>query len=83
MESSISKKSLMMGKESTEESRKEMSKSPGAPSPVAKATIFCFQPLRFKDTSNSRRQSLSYSTTASLFRRVCKGMPPLQFGRLV
>src|ERR1700722_847891 len=49
-------RSLMMGKESTEESKKEMSRRPGAPSPPANAMIFCFQPLRLSDNRNSRRQ---------------------------
>src|SRR5580700_6241228 len=52
------RRSLMIGKESTEESRKEMSRSPGAPSPPANATIFCFQPFRLSDNRNSRRQPL-------------------------
>src|SRR5271167_790721 len=39
-------RSLMMGNERTEESKNEISKRPGAPSPLAKAIIFCFQPLR-------------------------------------
>src|SRR6267143_6966418 len=47
MDSSISSRSLITGNVSTEESRKEMRKSPGAPSPVANATIFCFHPLKF------------------------------------
>jgi len=47
IESSISSKSLMTGKVSTDESRNEIRNKPGAPSPPAKNTIFCFQPLRF------------------------------------
>src|SRR5271165_31260 len=47
MESWISSKSLITGNVSTEESRNEMRKSPGAPRPPANATIFCFHPLNF------------------------------------
>src|SRR5882762_4461633 len=47
MDSSINSKSLITGNVSTEESRKEIRKSPGAPSPVANATTFCFHPLKF------------------------------------
>src|SRR6516164_4689258 len=46
MLSSISSKSLITGNVKIEESRKEIRNSPGAPSAPAKATIFCFQPLR-------------------------------------
>src|SRR6202795_5131059 len=45
MESSINSKSLMIGNVSTDESRKEIRNSPGAPSVPANATIFCFHPL--------------------------------------
>src|SRR5882724_4906161 len=38
----ISSRSLMMGKVSTDESRNEISSSPGPPSVVANATIFTF-----------------------------------------
>src|SRR6267378_7874155 len=47
MDSSISSRSLITGNVSTDESRKEIRKSPGAPSPVANATTFCFHPLKF------------------------------------
>src|SRR6267143_2787324 len=47
MDSSISSKSLITGNVSTDESRKEIRKSPGAPSPAANATTFCFHPLKF------------------------------------
>jgi hypothetical protein len=43
----MSSRSLITGNVSTEESRKEIRKSPGAPSPVANATTFCFHPLKF------------------------------------
>src|SRR5271154_3327879 len=46
-QSSISSKSLITGNVRTEESRKEMRNNPGAPRPPAKATTFCFHPLRF------------------------------------
>src|SRR5215469_3794034 len=42
---SMSSRSLMTGKVSTEESKNEIRNSPGAPSAPANATIFCFQPL--------------------------------------
>src|SRR5277367_713068 len=45
-----------MGNESTDESKKEMRNSPGAPSPLAKATTFCFQPFRFTNNRNSQSQ---------------------------
>src|SRR5580698_8085865 len=51
-------RSLIMGNERTDESRKEMRKSPGAPSPLAKAIIFCFQLFRFTNNRNSHRQLL-------------------------
>jgi hypothetical protein len=47
MDNSISSKSLITGNVSTEESKKEIRKSPGAPSPPANATTFCFHPLKF------------------------------------
>src|SRR6266436_6008126 len=53
MESSMSSRSLIIGNVSTEESRKEIRKSPGAPSPPAKATIFCFHPLKLVAKGNS------------------------------
>src|SRR5271165_4816163 len=46
MESSMSRRSLMMGKLRTEESRNEIRKRPGAPRVPAKVTSFCFQPDR-------------------------------------
>src|SRR3979490_1067094 len=46
MESLINSKSLMTGNVSTEESRKEIRKSPGAPSPLANASTFCFHALK-------------------------------------
>src|ERR1700688_161657 len=49
MESSINNKSLITGNVSTEESRNEIRKSPGAPSPPANATIFCFHAPSFED----------------------------------
>jgi hypothetical protein len=42
----------MTGNVSTDESRNEIRKSPGAPSPPANATTFCFHP--FKLGSNQR-----------------------------
>src|SRR5207244_3953012 len=53
MDNSISNKSLMIGNVSTEESRKEIRKSPGAPSPPANATIFCFHPFKLVAKRNS------------------------------
>src|SRR5579864_108137 len=53
-----------MGNESTEESRKEISSKPGAPSPPANATTFCFQPFRFKDNPHSRSQLFRLGVTA-------------------
>src|SRR6267378_6388233 len=55
MDSSISSRSLITGNVSTEESKKEIRKSPGAPSPAANVTTFCFHPLKFygKDTFSS------------------------------
>jgi hypothetical protein len=38
---------LITGNVSTDESRNEMRKSPGAPSPLANATTFCFHPFKF------------------------------------
>jgi len=46
MANSISRRSLITGNVSTDESKKEIKKSPGAPSAPANPTIFCFQPLR-------------------------------------
>src|SRR5450432_4015626 len=40
---SINRRSLITGNVSTDESRKEIRKRPGAPSVPANATIFCFQ----------------------------------------
>src|SRR5260370_16196077 len=57
MENSISSKSLITGNVSTDESRKEIRKSPGAPSPLANATTFCFHPLKLDGTRYSSRQS--------------------------
>lgn len=54
----------MMGNESTEESKKEIRKRPGAPSPPAKATIFCFQPFKFK---GNRHPSLECGSPAAAF----------------
>jgi hypothetical protein len=45
MASSISNRSLITGNVSTDESRKEIRKSPGAPRTPANATIFCFHAL--------------------------------------
>src|SRR4029077_16603276 len=42
---SISNRSLITGNVSTDESRKEIRKSPGAPRTPAKATLFCFHAL--------------------------------------
>src|SRR6184192_1096872 len=53
MDNSISSRSLMIGNVSTEESRNEIRKSPGAPSPPANATIFCFHPFRLVAKRNS------------------------------
>src|SRR5438309_366460 len=53
MESSISSRSLMTGNVSTEESRKEIRRSPGAPSPPANATTFCFHPFKLVANRNS------------------------------
>src|SRR5713226_2371129 len=83
MESSISSRSLMTGNVSTEESRNEMRKSPGAPSPPAKATTFCFHPLRLDGTRHSSNQrsllvgaqpaaaGAPFDTTANLSRQLC------------
>src|SRR5271156_522574 len=76
MESWMRSRSLMMGKESTEESRKEMRNRPGAPSPLAKAIIFCFHPLRVNATRNSRLQPFLSRKTATLLRRACKKTHP-------
>ncbi len=46
----------MIGNVSTEESRKEIRKSPGAPSPLANATTFCFHPLKLVAKGNSCNQ---------------------------
>src|SRR5579863_9185104 len=56
IESCTSNRSLMTGKVSTDESRKEIRNSPGAPSVPAKATIFDFHEfnLTFTPRSNSR-----------------------------
>ena len=43
----------MIGNVSTEESRNEMRKSPGAPRPLAKATTFCFHALKPAANRNS------------------------------
>src|SRR5580704_11141990 len=61
----------MMGNESTEESRKEISSRPGAPSPAANATTLCFQPL--KDNPNSSSQSSRIPRHSNLFGHKCKG----------
>src|ERR1700688_687530 len=63
------RRSLIIGNESTEESRKEISSRPGAPRPPAKAMIFCFQPVRPRDNARSPRQSYMYSRAADLFPR--------------
>src|SRR5881392_2347802 len=57
IDNSISSKSLMIGNVSTEESRKEVRKSPGAPSPPANATIFCFHPFKLVAKRNSSHSS--------------------------
>src|SRR6266566_1224903 len=67
IDSSISNRSLMTGKVSTEESRKEMRKSPGAPSPLAKATTFCFHPLRLAGTRHSSHQFMFRQHRMALF----------------
>src|SRR5258708_20070773 len=59
MDNSIRRRSLMIGNVSTEESRKEMRKSPGAPRPLAKATTFCFHPLKLAGKGNSSQQSVA------------------------
>ena len=69
-------RSLMMGNESTDESKKEIRNRPGAPSPLAKAIIFCFQPLRLTDNRNSRRQPLPSYRPVIFSRHVCKGILP-------
>src|SRR5712671_6605551 len=56
MESLMSSRSLIIGNVSTEESRKEIRKSPGAPSPPANAPTFCFHPLKLVAKSNSSKQ---------------------------
>src|SRR5437867_13239692 len=53
MDNSISSKSLMIGNVSTEEARKEIRKSPVAPSPPANSTIFCFHPFKLVAKRNS------------------------------
>src|SRR5260370_20263001 len=50
IERSIKRPSLMMGNVSTEESRKEMRNSPGAPRPPARVPIFCIHELNFEGT---------------------------------
>src|SRR5438477_5509933 len=47
----------MIGNVSTEESRKEIRKSPGAPSPPANVTIFCFHPFNLVAKRNSSHSS--------------------------
>src|SRR2546421_12625564 len=77
IDSSISSRSLMTGNVSTEESRKEIRKSPGAPRPPANPTPFCFHPLRLDGTRHSshqfmfshRREALSSPPRASCFER--------------
>src|SRR6266446_7893178 len=59
MDNSIRRRSLMIGNVSTEESRKEMRKRPGAPRPLAKATTLCFHPLRLAGKGNSSEQSVA------------------------
>ena len=62
MERSISSRSLITGNVRTDESRKEMRNNPGAPSPPANATIFCFHPLRFAGKLSILRQKVLEST---------------------
>src|SRR5207302_8041924 len=66
MESWINSRSLMIGNVSTEESRKEIRKSPGAPSPLANATTFCFHPLRLDGTHHSSHQFIFSHRRAAL-----------------
>src|ERR1700721_334072 len=53
MDNWISSKSLIIGNVSTEESRNEIRSNPGAPSPLANATTFCFHPLKPVAKGNS------------------------------
>src|SRR5207302_2161231 len=66
MESWINSRSLMIGNVSTEESRKEIRKSPGAPTPLANATTFCFHPLRLDGTHHSSHQFIFSHRRAAL-----------------
>src|ERR1700720_1291264 len=74
MESSISSKSLITGKVSTEESRKEIRNSPGAPSPPAKATIFCFQALNSEgnEIAPPKKSCLAVPRMEAAKRLLCK-----------
>src|SRR5712692_1339695 len=58
--SSMRSRSLMIGNERTEESRKDIRSKPGAPSPLAKSTTFCFQALRFGDKPTSSAWSPAF-----------------------
>src|SRR5580692_6030904 len=69
-------RSLIMGNESTEESKNEIRNNPGAPSPPAKAITFCFHPFRFNATRNSRHQSFSFCRTATQPSQACKKVHP-------
>src|SRR6266849_1900111 len=57
MASWINSQSLMIGNVSTEESRNEISQSPGAPSPPANVTIFCFHAFKLGVNRNSSCKS--------------------------
>src|SRR5271166_6150946 len=56
MQSSISSRSLITGNVSTEESRNEIKKRPGAPRAPANAMIFCFQVLSWNDKNEPPRK---------------------------
>src|ERR1700740_1177221 len=89
MDNSINKRSLMTGNVSTEESRKEIRKSPGAPRPPANATIFCFHGIKTDGKSSPHSERFSSpgrhaalyrtQTPANRLRRaILKGMPDAQ-----
>jgi len=65
----------MIGNVSTEESRKEMRKSPGAPKPVANATTFCFHPLKLVGKSNSSNSFVVTHLSMTLARGEAEDVP--------
>src|SRR5579863_10326252 len=73
MERLMRRRSLMMGNESTEESRNEMSSRPGAPEPLAKAMIFCFQLFRLSANRYSLVLRISFVCRTEMLRRHMTG----------